>query len=357
VPQLFTAVFTDANGANDIYYTQIDFRPTTGAGRVNVLYFTNANLAFLLNDAGSAWLGGGAFGSVGSVENSFAVLDYQASSVARNGTTISVTFALTFKGPAMGNKDTYLFAQDTTGLQSGWAKKGTWTVPNQAPGVVSLSPNAGSSAAEASQLFTTVYSDVNGYNDLNYVMFDLRPTTGAGRVHTLYFPRANVAYLLNDAGTAWLGGGALGSVGTVQNSYATLNYQTSSAVKAGEIVTVTWDLTFKVAAVGNKDAYLLAQDVAGLNSGWVNKGTWTVTGGSGAPPSERGKAGQPLLQNNAAVPPLPQVAEGKAPLTVPPLGELPALPKVPVQETPAGEPELAGHTSGMELPAIPLPQP
>src|SRR4029077_53633 len=89
-----------------------------------------------------------------------------------------------------------------------------------------------------------------------------------------YYPGPNVFYLANDAATAWSGPVALGQAGSLQNSQCTVDAGSSSASGSGTNLTVNLALSFKPAFGGAKNIFMDAGD--GLNSGWQQRGTWTV---------------------------------------------------------------------------------
>jgi hypothetical protein len=45
-----------------------------------------------------------------------------------SGNTLTVTLALTFAPAFSGAKNVYAYAQNGTGINSGWQTRGTWTV-------------------------------------------------------------------------------------------------------------------------------------------------------------------------------------------------------------------------------------
>jgi hypothetical protein len=98
--------------------------------------------------------------------------------------------------------------------------------------------------------------------------------SGAGGCYLLYYRASKVLYLANDAATAWLTPITLGGSGTVQNSRCAVTASTSSATGSGNILTVNLSIAFLAAFQGTRNVYLEAYD--GVDSGWVQKGTWTI---------------------------------------------------------------------------------
>ena len=93
---------------------------------------------------------------------------------------------------------------------------------------------------------------------------------------TFYNRAANTLSLLNSAGTAWTTA-ALGSAGTLQNNQCIVTLGgSSSAVTAGNMLTLNVAMTFKPAFAGARSVILYATNTAGMNSGFQIRGSWTV---------------------------------------------------------------------------------
>ena len=102
-----------------------------------------------------------------------------------------------------------------------------------------------------------------------------------------FTPATNVFRLINNDGTTWTAPAAAGSGAVLSNSQCSLNAATSSGATTSGVGTletnVNYSLTFTGPFAGLKNTYLLASSNSGLNSGWIQAGTWTVgTGGGGS---------------------------------------------------------------------------
>ena len=142
------------------------------------------------------------------------------------------------------------------------------------PTADSISPNP---ARGPNQTFSLQYSAHNGrgYSDLSEAFVNFNPAQlNAGGCEVKYYQSADDLYLLNDTATAWLGPLAAGSAGTLSNSQCTLLGSGSSYGVSGDNATLAIELTFSNAFTGLNNIYLYAAD-ATLNSGLVEKGTWT----------------------------------------------------------------------------------
>jgi hypothetical protein len=122
---------------------------------------------------------------------------------------------------------------------------------NSQPRVVSASPSSG---AGQGGVFTFVYADADGYGSIDEAWFRF------GTECSGYYSKAsNALTLASGAGMC------------------TLNASQSSAIGAGDTLTVKVSLTFLAAFSGDRALSLMANAEAGvLTSGWVAAGSWTV---------------------------------------------------------------------------------
>jgi hypothetical protein len=107
---------------------------------------------------------------------------------------------------------------------------------------------------------------------------------GTSRCYVYYHPQGNLLYLRNDADTAWLMPGLTpGGTGTLANSQCTLYANSSVESASGNNLTLSVSLTFSGTFVGPRNVELYAAGQSGLNSGWVDMGTWTAVPSTGPP--------------------------------------------------------------------------
>lgn len=286
VSQTFSFVYSDPNGAADINlaFAMIS-NAISLANDCVVAYANGSNQLFLQNNAGSGWLGPGTPGAAGTLQNSQCTLNLSGSSTSSTASNLTVNLALSFTPAFIGNQRIFMSVYDRGGLGQGWQQFGSWTVtasPDQPPQSVSVTPAAGSGA---SQTFQFLFSDPNGFVDLNNVFVFINgafsPTNGCGLA---YVQSSNALLLLNDAGTAWLGPAVLGSAGTLQNGQCTASLSGSSTTTSGTNLTLNLALSFTGAFLGPKAILMNASDYAGQSSGWQQRGSFTVTPAVEHPP-------------------------------------------------------------------------
>ena len=157
------------------------------------------------------------------------------------------------------------------------------------PQAVSVSPNNGTGyTGMRSYRFTTTYSDEDGAEDLDYLRLLINSGVSCGVSNgefcglvtnpcrtssgSEHWGTAGHFYSYN--GSTWLDGGAVNTGAPVSTNPVTLQ-ASAWCDSANKKVIVYWDLTFKYAWNDeNLNIYMLAKDVHGLSSGWVDRGNW-----------------------------------------------------------------------------------
>jgi hypothetical protein len=284
--QVFTAVYTDPNGAADLNEALLMLSPVVSASNSCYVYYSpQGNQLLLRNDAGTAWLTPALTpGGSGSLTNSQCTLNAATSSTSVSGNNLTVNVSLTFTSSLLGSNNIYLNAFGLSGQSSGWVQSGTW-MPNPTAGpptIVSVTPSSGTGL---SQVFTAVYSDPNGVNDLNEVLLLVNPfVSTSNSCYVYYNPQGNQLSLRNDAGTAWLTPALTpGGSGTLANSQCTLNASSSSVSTSTNSLTLGVSLTFFSTWAGPRNVYMNAFEANEQSSGWVLAGIWTPMASAGSP--------------------------------------------------------------------------
>jgi hypothetical protein len=190
-----------------------------------------------------------------------------------------------FKAGFTRNQVVYTAARDTAAGNSGWQAMGTWGVPFTPSGtiaVVSLSPERGAATAGTAQTFTVTLTDSKGAGDFGVVnLLANNFIDGRQACYLAYAAPTSALLLVDDAGDA--GGpfaGSLtlnGSAATLRNSQCSVSGTGSSAVKSGNSLTLTLNITFSAGFAGNRILWIAGRDGAdGNNTNWQAMGTWSV---------------------------------------------------------------------------------
>ena len=162
-------------------------------------------------------------------------------------------------------------------LLSGFLRVSTASAAS--PSVGTVTPASGKSAPDQSVSIIAASSDPDGWSNLTDVRLLVNTSTAmVNAVCVRYDRSANKLYLLDDAGTTWLGGVAPGSATTLENSWGRLYCAQTIIAGSGTTLTVTWQISFKSAFAGKTyNTDLWAQDDT-TSVGWIQRGTWVVDG-------------------------------------------------------------------------------
>ena len=272
--QTFTAVFSDPNGASGVEAAYVLFNKSVAAAHACYLeYYPSSNLLYLKNDAGSAFVPpttGVPAGSSATLTNSLCSLSAAGVSYKVNGATATLTVPLTFFTTPPLNS--YLYAAEKNGTNSGWVQKGAWG-GGSVPTIVSVSPSSGSGAA---QTFTATFNDLNGASAVSSAFLLLNNSLKASSgCYVEYYPRSNLLFLKNDAGSGFAApskGALLGSATVLANSQCQLSAAASSYSISATTATLSVSLSFTETSSIN--IYLYASDKNASDTGWIKAGAW-----------------------------------------------------------------------------------
>lgn len=156
---------------------------------------------------------------------------------------------------------------------TGWvARLGVTAPPPQVPSVNSLSPASGSGNTVT---YTATYSHPAGAAALTSASLLVSNSASTDIACYVTYSASNAKFsLYNDF--AATGSTTVPAGGPAQNSQCIVNGAGSSVSLSGTTLTMTLAITFQQAFVGNKTVYLAATD-ANTNTGFVQKGSWSVT--------------------------------------------------------------------------------
>jgi len=143
------------------------------------------------------------------------------------------------------------------------------------PANVSLTPKSITSPAGTPEVFEAVYSDPSGASNLAEVSLRVG-NANAKSFYVKYSAVWNQLYMLNDAGTAYLGGFAPGSPHTITNGQGVLDCARTTISPQGNTLTVRWRLIPSGVFVGSHSLYMFARNRQGYESAFQSMGTWKV---------------------------------------------------------------------------------
>jgi hypothetical protein len=154
---------------------------------------------------------------------------------------------------------------------------------NGAPVGSSASPTDSSGDKDT---FSFTFSEPDGHSDFEelYILLN-NSQSNSSAVYLKYSVSEDMLYLRDDDDTSWGTGYTPGAINILNNSQVTIDCSTASYstnTDNGQEVSLTLDLNFRAAFVGDKDFYLRAVDVHGASGGFSQHGSYTVEAGSGS---------------------------------------------------------------------------
>jgi hypothetical protein len=195
-------------------------------------------------------------------------------SVTGSGNNLTLNIPIVFATSFAGAKNIYMNATATGGTVSSTVSLGTWTVPASTTlGTIAASPSSGN---KASQAFTAVFSDPNGYQSLSGIHMLVNSSVSGTNACWIYYDAVGkVLWLASDNAASW-SSTAVASTTTVQNSQCQIAGSGISVTGSGANLTLNVPITFKPAFAGTRNIYMSASDKSGSASNYIQTGAWNV---------------------------------------------------------------------------------
>jgi hypothetical protein len=271
----FTAQFSDPAGVAALasVVLLVNTTPSPNYG-CQVTYSISTGQFALADDvasSGSTLVNPGS----GAAENDQCTLNGSGSYVTTAGTTLTVVVSISFQPGFAGSDTVYLSAVDTSGNTTGLVSGGTWTVTasQPMPAVGSVSPNGGMGSA---QTFTFVFSDTQNAQNITGMNMLFTPASFANACYIMVDTTAGTVALGLDSGVG-SSSKPLSSGILLSNSQCTVGATTLTISGLSAILTVA--VAFTSAFSGVQNIYMYASDSDANTTGWVLKGTYTVSAG------------------------------------------------------------------------------
>lgn len=281
--QVFTAVFSDPNGADHLESAKVLINEyVDGRGACFVLYIRQENSFFLVNDSGEGSTRMKA-GNGGDLSNSQCRLAGAGSSATVAGNRLKLVLDLHFMRGFTGKKRLFLASRNVAGKETALQPAGNWYVRvgcaqgNWFPSAEWTAPGSGGGK---SGTFTFTYSAPAGPASLDdiRVLFN-RTSDGASACYVAYDRTTGSIKLADDDGSKFASI-PLKSNQTVGNSQCFVAAAGSSLSENATALTWKIAITFKPAFAGKKNVYLYALGCNQAESGMRKKGAWAVPYGS-----------------------------------------------------------------------------
>ena len=287
----FTCVYSDLNTASDLTKCKLVINNAiSGSGGAYLTYDRATGKLYMNNNAGTQ-IGGIVKGAAGTVETESAILNCATTTATSSGNNLTIAWKVQLKPVMAGKKcNLYMNAYDAAGGTSGWVDKGDYSV-NAPPTLTSVSPSSGFVQAGAWKTFTCVYSDLNGASDLTMCKLVVNNAiSGSGGAYLTYNRATGKLYMNNNASTQ-IGGLVKGLTGTIETESAILDCGATTATTSGNNLTIAWRVQCKPVMAGKScNLYMTASDVSGSSSGWLSKGTYSISAPTASSLIELGKS-------------------------------------------------------------------
>ena len=275
--KVFTFLYADPQGAADLKQVLALFSTasTAQANACYVQYVPATNEIFLRDDAGTTWLGPGRLiGNPGSLQNKQCKLDTGVSTASGSGTNLTLARRVSFKIGFAGAKTIFMSATDQANATTNWQSRGTWTVRNSAPTAVSVTPPAASGVSTTARQFALLYSDADGYQDIETTFVLINATTDLANGCYMQYVRDRISYGFGMT-LAPLGWGPFHQVrqGLFRTAAASSRPQQLST-GSGPNLGLTIAASFKNTWIGKKNIYMKVADTSGAASPLVIKGNY-----------------------------------------------------------------------------------
>ena len=272
--QAFTFVFSDSQGATNLASAEMLFGVSPSAANSCLIVYdpNQGTIALQSDDLASKQIK--PIGSSGTLENSQCAID--ATSVTASSLSISINVGITFKSTFKGRKNIYLYAADgESSVNTGWEPTGTYTVavPDPPlPTAESVTPDGGD---HVSQTFGFVFSDSQSATNLEVAAMLFAPAPDVQNSCYVVYDRTLGTIQLEWDNVMGADVKPVNSPLPLQNSQCAIG--TASVTTTEHSTIVALDIIFKSAFKGLKNIYMYGADGDGsINTGWVQKGTWTL---------------------------------------------------------------------------------
>lgn len=272
---VFDFVYSDSSGYQNLTGVHALFNAAYNGDNACWLYYNAAGKVLsLASDNASAW-SSLAVGSAGTIQNSQCQILVSGVVVSGSGNTLTLSVPIVFATSFSGAKSIYLNATDKNGTTSSTVSLGTWTVPASASlDPVAVSPSSG---GKASQTFTAVFSDPNGYQRIGGIHILVNTSVSGSNACWIYYDAiAKTLWLASNDVSSWSSTPVGSGAKNLENSQCEIAGGGISVSGSGTSLTLNIPITFLAAFSGARTIYASVTDQSGPASGYLATGTWNV---------------------------------------------------------------------------------
>jgi hypothetical protein len=271
--QTFTFVFSDSQSSTNLADAAILFGSSLSASNsCFVVYDRNRGTIQLEWDS----VLGNEITPVGSstiLQNTQCAVG--ATSVTATALSTTIILDITFTSAFNGLKNIYMYGADGDGsINTGWVQEGAYTVAALSPPIPTADSVSPSGSGGAMQSFTFVFSDSQSATNLAAAAMLFAPAGVTQNSCYVVYDRNRGTIQLEWDSVLGDASKLVGSSITLQNSQCAIGAASVTATAFSTAITL--DITFTGTFTGTKNIYMYGADGDGsINTGWVQKGTWT----------------------------------------------------------------------------------
>jgi hypothetical protein len=206
----------------------------------------------------------------GTLSNGFLTLDCNASTADGSDNFLTVTYNLTPLPTLSGYPYGLTISVTDQGGATGTNTPGTWIV-NRPPAANTLMPMDSMSDTGMGIMFTAVYSDPDGYQNIAVANFYMSGNGGMHNEWLHYVAAPNLFTMMGTNDTC-----SPGQMKMLSNGYLNFDCSSSSVSGSGNTLTVIFQVTPQMSSSGIMyDIFSAASDQAG-GANAVHAGTWMI---------------------------------------------------------------------------------
>ena len=271
-----TSVYRDLDGYSDLRRCYVLVCEKFSQANAMFLWYDRVtNKVFLKSDDNKSWGRGYTPGADITLSNSQCEVYVKDITVTPDGNDLTVVWSFKLKS-SMTNRNlvSWMYVTDCTGMHDGWQKVGTHFIETP-PVCVSVTPSSGSVQIWDPLVFTTEYSDDNGYSNIYQCYFQIGETGNmANTVCLLYDAKQGKVFLRNDQNTNWGIGEVPGTGTKLVNSQCIVYVEDIRVTPSGSSnLIIEWKILLSSARPGQLlGERMYCRDFKWLNSAWKLKG-------------------------------------------------------------------------------------
>lgn len=227
--EIFEAAFTDKDG--DFGFVEIQLRPENRNNvRATVRYQVNSGNLMLQDKKGEFSISR-KVSAGGVLENDYICIDLAKSKAKENDGVLTIELSACLNSPLLGEVDAILYAEDSTGKNSGYQQKSRIHLKNKK----SRKPAILTAEFSADSQLLVKSKDGNGADDIYYLEYSATSAASEKSFDVRVYKETGGVHCFDHEASQWVGPYNSGENLVVDNSYGKLNLKFFSFSSARKI--------------------------------------------------------------------------------------------------------------------------